>query len=216
MRKLLLFFGGILLLGAMFGALVLSGVIYDTGAKTVVQPQFFQPDNSDARRPGDVKTAEDFDTEDLRIQLISKYLTEYFFVTPDKSQIASRMANRSTLRLMSLIAVFNKWKETIAPQIQEMTDAHKLRIVKVVDAQFMSKTQYGEYWQVTYELTTWDAPNNFSVVPTVERGTLFMDITYKPGMRKQVLGKSLSQYMESGGDPAVAFQFGVRDVVMQN
>ena len=42
-----------------------------------------------------------------------------------------------------------------------------------------------------------------------------MDISYEPGMRETVLGRSLSQYMESGGDPAVAFKFGVRDIVIQ-
>jgi hypothetical protein len=137
------------------------------------------------------------------------------FVSPDIAQLEARSANRSTLRLMSLISVYNKWIETVLPELRELAAARALRIVKVTDAKFISKTKHGEYWQVSYDLITWDAPNNFSVVPRVESATLFMDISYEPGMRETVLGRSLSQYMESGGDPAVAFKFGVRDIVIQ-
>ncbi len=215
MRKLVLFFAGLLILGVMSATLLVAGVIYDSGNKTAVEAYFFQTDDNYARRPGDIKTAEEFGVEDMRVQFISKYLTEYFFVSPDIAQLEARSANRSTLRLMSLISVYNKWIETVLPELRELADARALRIVKVTDAKFISKTKHGEYWQVSYDLTTWDAPNNFSVVPRVESATLFMDISYEPGMRETVLGRSLSQYMESGGDPAVAFKFGVRDIVIQ-
>ena len=215
MRKLVLFFVGLLILGVMSATLLVAGVIYDSGNKTAVEVYFFQTDDNYARRPGDIKTAEEFGVEDMRVQFISKYLTEYFFVSPDIAQLEARSTNRSTLRLMSLISVYNKWIETVLPELRELAAARALRIVKVTDAKFISKTKYGEYWQVSYDLTTWDAPNNFSVVPRVESATLFMDISYEPGMRETVLGRSLSQYMESGGDPAVAFKFGVRDIVIQ-
>ena len=215
MRKLVLFFVGLLILGVMSATLLVAGVIYDSGNKTAVEAYFFQTDDNYARRPGDIKTAEEFGVEDMRVQFISKYLTEYFFVSPDIAQLEARSTNRSTLRLMSLISVYNKWIETVLPELRELAAARALRIVKVTDAKFISKTKYGEYWQVSYDLTTWDAPNNFSVVPRVESATLFMDISYEPGMRETVLGRSLSKYMESGGDPAVAFKFGVRDIVIQ-
>lgn len=217
MKKWMLFLLGFILLVVMCGTLMLASAIYDSGNKTAIDAYFFQKTDNYKRRPGDVQTAEDYSVEDMRIQFITKYLTEYFFVTPDVSQLEVRMNNRSTLRLLSTAAVFNKWKETVAPELLELAKKSVLRTVSVLDAKFISETKWGEYWQVQYELKTWDAPNNFSVVPRTETATLFMDITYEPGMRDKIktLNQSLGQYLENGGDPAVAFRFGVRDVVIQ-
>ena len=117
MKKLVLFFVGLLILGVMSATLLVAGVIYDSGNKTAVEAYFFQTDDNYARRPGDIKTAEEFGVEDMRVQFISKYLTEYFFVSPDIAQLEARSANRSTLRLMSLISVYNKWIEIESTKI---------------------------------------------------------------------------------------------------
>ena len=208
-----MFFGGLLLIALTFGALVLSGMIYDTGKKTTVKTYFFQPNNYPTQRPGVPATPQDLSEGKLRDLLLSKYLTEYFYVTPDLDEVARRKSGRTGLRRMSDAKVFEKWLENVAPEIEKMAQNHMLRTVTLVGA--VPEPGSSEYWRVEYELKTWTRPNDLSATPVVDRGILYMNMVFEPQMRQEIQGKSIELYLESGGDPAVAFRFGILDITTQ-
>ncbi len=212
MRRLLLFLSGFMLLVLMCVALFFAGAIYDAGKKTTIDTYFFQPDANYARRPGVPASPADLGADKMRERLIAKYITEYFYVTPDTSDIEHRMSGDTSLRRMSTATAFETWLTTAAPEIQSLAGARALRTVSLISAE----QKPGEkYWTVTYELKTWHTPNDFSVAPDVSRGILYLDIAYEPGMRQSVGKASLEEYLESGKDPAVAFRFGVYDIATQ-
>ena len=209
MKKLIMFFSGLLLLALMFGALVVAGVIYDTGAKTTIDTYFFQPDDNANRRPGVPVTDVALGANKMRDLLISKYITEYFYVMPDLSDVQRRREGRTSLSYMSTSNVFSAWLENVAPQISELAASGALRTVSLVS---VTPDANNNYWAVEYELRTWRVPNNFNIKPEITRGTIYMAIIYEPDMRKTVRNRPVEDFLESGNDPAAAFRFGVIDV----
>ncbi len=213
MKRLLLFFFCLLLLVLMSGAIVLSGFIYDTGQRATTETYFFQPDDNVARRPGVPASPSDLGDVSVRDLLIAKYITEYFYVTPDLSDFERRRAGRTALVRLSTASSYQTWLETSAPEIEKLAGQGVLRTVKMISA---SQRPNEKYWEIVYELKTWTVPNDFSVAPTISRGILYLDILYEPGMRTQINNKSINHYLESGGDPAAVFRFKVLDVASQN
>lgn len=209
MKKLIMFLSGLLLMVLMCGALVLTGVIYDTGAKTTVNTYFFQPDDNAIRRPGVPVSDLTLGADKMRERLIAKYITEYFYVTPDMSDVTRRREGRTSLRRMSLRDVFNTWLQKVAPEIEDLAKKRALRTVSLIS---VAPDINNKYWIVNYELRTWRAPNNFASAPDVTRGTIYLGINYAPGMRDTVGKQSVEDYLESGGDPAAVFKFVVIDV----
>ena len=209
MKKLIMFLSGLLLMVLMCGALVLTGVIYDTGAKTTINTYFFQPDDNAIRRPGVPVSDLTLGADKMRERLIAKYITEYFYVTPDMSDVPRRREGRTSLRRMSLRDVFNTWLQKVAPEIEDLAKNRALRTVSLIS---VAPDINNKYWIVNYELRTWRAPNNFASAPDVTRGTIYLGINYAPGMRDTVGKQSVEDYLESGGDPAAVFKFVVIDV----
>lgn len=209
MKKLIMFLSGLLLMVLMCGALVLTGVIYDTGAKTTINTYFFQPDDNAIRRPGVPVSDLTLGADKMRERLIAKYITEYFYVTPDMSDVTRRREGRTSLRRMSLRDVFNTWLQKVAPEIEDLAKNRALRTVSLIS---VTPDTNNKYWIVNYELRTWRAPNNFASAPDVTRGTIYLGINYAPGMRDKVGKQSVEDYLESGGDPAAVFKFVVIDV----
>ena len=144
------------------------------------------------------------------------YITEYFYVTPDMVEVANRINGKTILgpNRLSDAAVFEQWKEKIAPEIQEMAEKKMLRLVRVNSVDL--ETADGNYWRVEYETMTWSKPNDLSVVPTIDNGIVYLQITYEPGLRAAVTvgGQPIGKYLESGGDPAGVFKFLVTDVII--
>ena len=110
MRKFVMFLSGLLLMLIMFAALFLSGAIYDTGKKATVETFFFKPDDSFMQRP-EVASPSDLDSEELRNMLISRYITEYFYVIPNVENVTSRIDGKTSLNFMSHPDVFSYWKK---------------------------------------------------------------------------------------------------------
>ena len=209
MKTLIMFLSGLLLMVLMCGALVLTGVIYDTGAKTTINTYFFQPGDNAIRRPGVPVSDLTLGADKMRERLIAKYITEYFYVTPDMSDVTRRREGRTSLRRMSLRDVFNTWLQKVAPEIEDLAKNRALRTVSLIS---VAPDTNNKYWIVNYELRTWRAPNNFASAPDVTRGTIYLGINYAPGMRDKVGKQSVEDYLESGGDPAAVFKFVVIDV----
>ena len=210
MRKLLLFLGGLLLMVLMFGTMVISGAIYDTGGKTTVEPYFFQPNDSYRQRLGVPAAPADLGDESMRNRLIAKYITEMFYVIPDVTNAQQRMNAQTSLRTMSTRVAFEKWQKNIAPEIEKLAQQRSLRTVSVLD---ITPQANSEYQIVQYETKTWYVPNNMAADPEIKRDVIYLKIAYKPGMWEQVRGKSIEEYLEDGGDPAAVFLFGVEDFV---
>lgn len=207
---------GLMLMLIMFASLFLAGSIFNTYQKSETEAYFFQPDNNPNRRPGVPATAADIGEEKMLIKLVDRYITEYFYVTPDMVEVANRINGKTILgpNRLSDAAVFEQWKEKIAPEIQEMAEKKMLRLVRVNSVDL--ETADGNYWRVEYETMTWSKPNDLSVVPTIDNGIVYLQITYEPGLRAAVTvgGQPIEKYLESGGDPAGVFKFLVTDVII--
>ena len=204
-----MFLSGLMLMVLMCGALVLAGFIYDTGSKTTIDTYFFQPDDNAIRRPGVPVDDVVLGADKMRERLIAKYVTEYFYVTPDMSDMTRRREGRTSLRRMSSRDVFDSWLKNVAPEIEELAKSHALRTVSLVS---LIQDTNNKYWIAEYELKTWQTPNNFAIKPVINRGILYLGINYAPGMRDKMGKKSVEDYLESGGDPAAVFKFIVIDV----
>lgn len=212
MKRLFLFFAGLVLMVLMCGALFLAGGIYDTAKNIAVETYFFQSNDSYLQRPGVPVSVEDLGPDRILNMLIAKYITEFFYVTPDVNQLERRKGLVTGLGQMSAPAARRKWESEILPEIESLTNAKALRTVTLID---VVKKDGEKYWEVVYELKTWNKPNNFSVVPEVVRGVLYMDIFYEPNkMRKEIGKQSRLQYLKDGNDPASVFRFGVLDIVV--
>lgn len=210
MKKLVLFFIGVLIVGLVGGAIYVAGAIFDAGRAQTIQPYFFQPNNISERRPGVPMTATDMGDAEFLELLVKKYITEYFYAAPDAENIARRQRPNSALARMSAPSVFDNWTQTEAQTIQKLADEKSLRTAHVIDKIY--KPQNSQYWVVNYQLTTWEKPNDFDTQPVVQRGTMYMDITYAPQMRTYPGIDVLHKYLESGGDPAAVFMFTVNEI----
>lgn len=209
MKKLIIIFSGLLIMALMCVALILSGFIYDTGEKITVDTYFFQPGDTATMRIDEVLSDGELGADAMRERLIAKYITEYFYVTPDVTDIARRKEARTSLARMSTRAVFADWLEKVAPELESMAQNKALRTVSLLT---LTQDVNKQYWIAEYELKTWLKPNNFAASPDVSRGTLYLGVIYEPGIRDEVRGSSVQEYLESGGDPAAAFKFVVIDV----
>lgn len=197
---------------AMAGvAVYVAGAIYDTGTDQRVTPYFFQPNNLSERRPGIPQTPTDMGSGRFLDLLVRKYITEYFYATPDPENIAQRTGPNSVMARMSSANVFDTWRTGEATTIQKLAEDKSLRIVYVIDQIYQPRNSM--YWVVNYELHTWRTPNDFSVVPEITRGTLYMDILYNPEMRPVHNIQEIHNYLENGGDPATVFQFRVNSII---
>lgn len=215
MKKLIVFLTGVILIALMFGALVVSGAIYQTGGKATVETFFFQPNNLFFQRQTDPKSVQDLSSDELRNMLLNKYITEYFYVTPDVDELERRKSGQTTLRSMSTNAVFDAWLKNVAPDIEEMTDKKMLRMASLVSATMEPGSD--KYWRVKYQLKTWARPNDLAATPEIKNGEMYMQIFFEPDMREKYKNpKEVIKYLEEKkGDPVALFKFGIVDITTQ-
>lgn len=214
MKKLIMFLAGLILVALMFGALFLAGAIYDTGNKATVDTFFFQTNNLFYQRPGDLKSINDLTADQLRDMLLNKYITEYFYVTPDATELANRIDGQTALRKMSTPKVFAYWLENIAPQIEEMTKMRMLRTASLVSVTPAPGSD--RYWRVEYELKTWNKPNDLALSPETTNGVLHIEIFFLKQLKEEINGRPIEYYLESGKDPVAVFRFGILDITTQD
>ena len=205
-------------MSVVFLALMVSGVIYDTSAKTKIETFFFQPNDAYDMRPGIPVSPAELGPNRMRDMLISKYITELFYVTPDKNDLQRRASGQTALRRMSTVNAFNKWKSDVLPDIEKMVEDNILRTVRVISAEEQPNSKY---WRIIYETKTWSTPNNLATVPQTTQGLVYLSIIYEPGLRNAMRGVgpeiSLLEYLERENvDPSAVFRFGVDDVVFQD
>ena len=174
MKKLIMFLSGLFLLGSTGGAIYIAGAMFDVGISQQITPYFFQPNNLSQRRPGIPQTPRDMGDAKFLDLLVRKYITEYFYVAPDAENIARRTSPTGVIASLSSATVFDEWLNGEAQNIQKLAEDKSMRTAHVIDSIY--KPRNSQYWVVNYELKTWSTPNNFSIAPTITRGTMYMDI----------------------------------------
>lgn len=212
MKRLTLYLLGILTMMLMCAALFLSGAIYDAWNKSQTETYFFQPNNLSSQRPGVPAGPEDLGESKMRDRLIQKFITEYFYVWPGDDNIERRAAVNGALYWLSTRNVLAGWVDTIAPEIQQMSNNRMLRTV-TVDTNTIFRPTESNYWSVEYELKTWTTPNDPDATPEIQRGRMFLQIEYRPGIPTSVVEYGIHDLLENGGDPVMLFRFKVMDVI---
>ncbi len=212
MKKLIMFFSGLVLMCLTFGMVVVGGAIYDTASQQTIDTFFFQPADLSSRRIGVPASLNDLSADKIREMLVDKFITEYFYVIPDAKNVAARLDGSIGLRRMVTPDVFNEWAQTIGTEITTMADTHQMRMARMLDMELPIDSD--NWWTVTYELTTWEKPNDLSRAPVVTRGTMYIKLAYEPGIRPTMnLEKfDLGKFLENGGDPSLIFRFRVDDI----
>ena len=210
MKKVIMFFIGILLLLLTFASLYFSGAIFDITDNRNINAFVFQPNNLSSDRIGRPVPLDDLSEKFVREKLIKKFIIEYFYVTPDVENIALRTRSDSVMAALSASNVFKDWKKNDAQDIQNMAQKKMLRTVTIND-EILKK---GDYWQVDYELTTWNEANNMNLTPNKKNGIMYIKISFEKGIRDKRAGSSFNsaKYLEDGGDPASIFKFRVDEV----
>ena len=209
MKKLIMFLSGLVLMCLTFGMVMVGSAIYDTASQQTIDTFFFQPANLSTQRIGAPKSIDDLSSEDIRTMLVDKFITEYFYVIPDVKNATARQEGTIGLYRMVSADVFNKWAETIAPEISEMATDGVLRMARLIDMELPVDSE--DWWTVTYELTTWPVPNDLSNTPEIKRGVMYIKLAYKPGIRPTMYGEpfDMGKFLENGGDPSLMFMFRV-------
>jgi len=214
MNKLAMFFIGVMMLVVVFIAMFFTGAIFDASRQGTVETYFFQGNNFSYQRPGMPLTPKQLGDSRLFDLLVKKYVTEYLYVLPEAADIAHRESKTGALRMMSNDAVFTQWENTIAPEIHEMADAGMLRTVSVG-----TPLKYGDFYQVEFELKTWQFPNDMDEEPMIQSGVMQLKIKMSlsksnaPEIKQDKLD-TLSRGIKLGFDPVGVFDFGVSDVIL--
>ncbi len=211
MKKLIMFFAGLMLLMLTFAALFFAGAIYDAGDKVAVETFFFRPNNLSQRRVDALETPAEMGASSVIDRLVAKFATEYFYAIPDMENIARRTSAGSVLSQISSPDVFEKWQNGEALKIQDLADKKAMRLVRIIGAAH-KPTPDSVYWTVNYELRTWRTPNDLTAIPEISRGTMYLDLVYEPGIRESIEKIGIHKYLDDGGDPASLFKFRVNEI----
>lgn len=206
MRKIISFFLGLCIVALMLGAIFGAAAIYDTAGKLRIESYFFQPNNQSLERPGRPETVAELGADRMRQLLVEKYISEYFYVIPDSTNVESRMRSDSTLARLSTSDVFRDWQDGEGKTIEELAGAGAFRIVRVVGDIY--KPENSDYWTVTYEMKTWRNPNNMAEEPIITRDVLYLGLgdEHLMDFRENI---DITEYLEEGKDPAAIFRFGI-------
>jgi uncharacterized protein (UPF0333 family) len=209
-KKLFGFLIGLILIAIMGAMLFFAGNVYDAANARHIEPFIIQPNNLSTDRIGKPIAIEQLSEKFIRERLIRKFVHEYFYVMPDDENIARRTRSDSVMAAMSAPDVFREWTINMAEDITEMASKKMMRTVAIAD----EIIQVGDYWEIYYELTTWDTPNNMDILPVVDTGTMYLRVAFEPGVRETRGGSNfdIRRYLNNGGDPAAIFKFRVDEV----
>lgn len=212
MKKIIMFFAGLILICLMFGMVVFGAAIYDTASQQTVDTFFFQPADLSSRRISAPASLDDLSDDKIREMLVDKFITEYFYVIPDLKNAEARLDGDIGLNRMVSAEVFKEWVETTGTEISEMAAEKKMRIARLVTMEL--PTDSDNWWTLTYELVTWPVPNDLSHEPEITRGTMYISLKFEPDIRPTMYGEpfDFGKFLENHGDPSLIFRFLVDDV----
>jgi len=170
MNRLKSFFIGIFLLMAILAMVVLTSFVYRASERSSVKSYIFQMANNANQRVGMLHNLDDISANDLRNQLIKKYVSEYFKVIPGDKNIM----DRRILQVMSGEAAFEYWRKNEAKIITEMSNQKMFRLARVADDGIatyniaednVNEDSQTVYYKVKYYTSTWSESNVLETEP---------------------------------------------------
>ena len=210
MNKLKVLFISFLLVLISLIVVFLCSVLYSASSKRKIAPFIFQPSFLSIDR---IETPVDINSvpEDVLLdKLIRNFVIEYFYVIPFSKNIQERILKSSVISSMTSKNIFNSWLDTEAKKIEEMVKNNNYRTVIIKD----KIEKRGEFFEVYFELKTWEESNNLLYKPKIEQGHFLMKIAFEKGFREMRGNKkfNVNEYLDSGGNPASVFKFQVREL----
>ena len=209
-----MFFAGLMLIALSFGMVAVGAAMLDTVNKQSIETYFFQTAKLSTERIGAPATVQDLSTDRVREMLTDKFITEYFYVIPDIKNIEQRKKDRTGLQAMVSADVFDKWLNEVAPEIEEMAQKSSLRTARLISMQQQKNSE--QWWELKYELITWDEPNKLNVDPVVTQGSMYVRLRYEPGWKPKSSTDStemdIAAWLEAGKDPAYIFKFKIENI----
>jgi len=219
MERVVRFFVGFAIIAVMGAMLVAAALVFNGASQINVDTYFFQPRNLSYERLATPARVADLGADRIRKYLIEKYVTEYFYVIPDVADVDRRMKAGSVLQNLSTTDVFDQWVRGTGAEIRELAENNVMRMVRVTGD--IVKQDGGDFWVVPYETVTWPHSNEMGLEPVVESGVLLLSVwdPYILDLREKVSTetgtKPIIKYLNSGGDPAAIFRFGVTQIGRQ-
>lgn len=213
-KKIITFLMGLLLLGVTFATVFFTALAYRANDQIAIKSYIFQINDAAGLRVGALQDINDISAIELRNKLITKYISEYFKVTPGDKNVV----NRPILRKLSTLTAFNQWLNSEAKTISKMSDKNMFRMVRVIDNGIVSIDKPADYdyynsdiikpifYEVHYETQTWSDSNIMGIEPVVEQGILYLQAQFKPGIFEN---KDIKKHLEKGGNPVELFIFRV-------
>lgn len=211
MNKFKAFFGGLILIIVTFAIVFVTVLMYRANSQLSVETYIFQMDNSANQRVGPLQDINTMRPEGLRNKLIQKYIAEYFKVIPSSSsnnQNAGITVQGSNIVALSSPDVYNKWLESEAKTINEMSKTKVFRNVWVAPEN-IKPAKAPDWFEVQYVTKTWSESNNMSIPVIDDFGTVMMHVIFKPGFNPN---KNIRKSLENGENPAKLFMFKVIDI----
>jgi len=227
MNRLKSFFVGVLLLTIMSVALVLVTLVYTANDRSSIKSYMFQLEDYSNQRAGALRNIKDMTAIELRNKLIKKYVSEYFAVFPNDTDVL----NRPTLRNMSdplNPRAYSQWQNGEAQTIKKMSENKMFRRVLTDSIDIVTKNMPENYsyytneraqeilYEVHYYTETWAESNKMGTKPVYERGVIYLQARFKPGIKEHIVYNneeiSIRDYLESGKDPVGLFMFEVVNV----
>ena len=220
MNKIKAFFIGNILLCIVFATIVLSVLIYRANEQEKIKSYIFQMNDLSSMRVGELQNINDISPDDLRNKLITKYVSEYFKVIPGETNVS----DRRFLKDMSSPEVFNQWQNNEAKTIADMSENNMFRMTRVYTDSIATvsapvsptydKSDQTAFFAVRYYLYTWQEANKIGTKPTVDQGTIYLQVHFKPGIRDEIDGRKINikKLLKSGDNPVKLFWFKVLNV----
>jgi hypothetical protein len=216
MKFFVSFLFGMIMLAVVAAMAVLGGRIFDASRNFSINSVIFQPADLSRDRTEQPIALDVLSDEFLRNSLIKKYVYEYFYILPDSTDMKRRRSGMGALARMSDASAFKDWNDKFAPDMEKLADQGVLRRVAVNS---ITRPQSSEYFQVSYDLMTFDIANDITRAPRITKDkVMFIRLDFEKGLRQiQTNGAKfdIQKELRDGGDPATIFRFRVMEVVVR-
>lgn len=216
MKKATAFLFGMILLVIATGIVIIGGKTFDISRNFSVNSVIFQPADLSRDRIEKPIPLHVLSDERIRNNLIKKFVHEYFYMVPDSDDMQRRRKPGSTLARMSDSTVFKEWNDKFAEDMEKQADQNIMRRVVVNNIVLPPSS---EYFQITYDLMTWDIANDITAAPQIQKNkTMSIRLEFEKGVRqKQTNGTNfdVKKYLSAGVDPATIIKFRVVEVIVK-
>lgn len=216
MKRLTIFLFGSVLLVIATGLAIIGAKIFDISRNFSVNSVIFQPADLSRDRIEKPLPLHVLSDDFIRDNLIKKFVYEYFYIVPDADDIKRRRMPHSTLAEMSSESVFDQWNKDFAKDMERQANENVIRRVFVRNIVLPPSS---EYFQITYDLLTWNIANDITAAPQIQKNkTMSIRLNFEKMVKqKQANGINfdVKKYLSDGADPATILRFRVLEVIVK-